>query len=358
MLVLRRFTAGMLATVACAALLLSNPKPASAWWAPGHAVVAMMAYREMKPASRTAIDDILKQHPDYKNWLVELPANVTDAQRGEYIFAIASVWPDRIKDARDTSVSVKFFNPVDRRNPAPKPYPAAPAQYPDLQVHDTWHYLDIPINMDGKSRSLPAEESILTAIPTCRGNIAATPLPGSYRAYYLSWLAHLVGDIHQPLHATGRFAAGQAQGDAGGNGVRFKSDGSQAQPRNLHAYWDGLLGSGPDPNRYNTLQNGWTELNATIDKVQAATPRLLSGFDPATRDNLDEKYWLQESFTVAQQFVYTYADPNIPAGADGTLPQPDADYRAQALRIAYQRVALAAHRLAGVCDAAFARSEK
>lgn len=355
MLVLRRFAAGVVATAACTVLL--GARPAAAWWASGHAIIAMMAYREMKPATRTAIDGLLREHPDYKNWLTELPANVTDAQRGEYIFAIAATWPDRIKDARDTSVSVKFFNPGDKRNPPPQPYPAAPALYPDLQIHDTWHYLDIPISMDGKPRTPPAEESILTAIPTCRGNITVTFLPGSYRAYYLSWLAHLVGDIHQPLHATGRFTVNQAQGDAGGNGVRFQSDGSPSQPRNLHAFWDGLLGSGPDPNRYNTLQNGWTELNTTIDKITVAAPRLLAGFDPATRDNLDEMLWLRESYSVAQQFVYTFGAPESTPTSDGTVPQPDAEYRAIALRLAYQRAALAAYRLARVCDATLARSD-
>ena len=344
------------AAVACAALSLAAARPASAWWAPGHAVIAMMAYRQMKPATRAAVDEILRQHPDYKNWLAELPSGVTDAQRGEYAFAIASTWPDRIKDAKDETVTVKFVNPGDRRSPAPKPYPANPALYPDLLVHDTWHYLDIPISMDGKPRTLPAEESILTALPTCRGGVAASYLPGSYRAYYLAWLAHLVGDIHQPLHATGRFSARVPNGDAGGNAFRFQSSGTPAPPRNLHAYWDSLLGSGPDPDRYNTLKGGWAELNKTIDAVTAASPRLLAGYDPAARDVTDEAAWLRESFTVAQQFVYTFADPDAPGASGGTLPQPDAAYRAIAERVAHQRAALAAHRLARVCDEAFAAS--
>lgn len=333
-------------------------RPAAAWWAPGHAVIAMMAYRQMKPTTRTAIDALLRQHPDYKNWLLELPSTVTEAQRGEYLFAIASTWPDRIKDARDASLTVSFFNPGDKRNPPPQPYPAAPALFPDLQVHDTWHYLDLPISLDGKRRTPPSEESILTALPTSRGGVAATFLPGSYRAYYLCWLAHLVGDIHQPLHATERFAAESSSGDAGGNGVRFTSDGSPAQPRNLHAYWDGLLGSGPDPMRYNTLQNGWGELNATIEAITAAAPRLLAGYDPATRDSLDETLWLRESFSVAQQVVYTFADPSSATTSGGLYPQPDATYRALALRTAHQRAALAAQRLAKACDSALNASEE
>lgn len=350
--VLPRIATPLVALAAVVFGLGSTARPVAAWWAPGHAIIAMMAYRDMKPATRTAVDAILRQHPDYKSWLVEIPANVTDAQRGEYIFAISSVWPDRIKDRQDSSVSTKFFNPNDRRNPPPQPYPAAPALYPDLNMHDTWHYLDIPISMDGKVRTPPSEESILTAIPTCRGNIAGTVLPGSYRAYYLSWLAHLVGDIHQPLHATGRFSSTQINGDAGGNTVRFKNDGTPEQPRNLHGFWDGLLGSGPDPKRYNTLQNGWSELNKTIDTIRAESPRLLAGYDPATRNNTDEGFWLRESFSVAQQVVYTFGDPD----AAGDLPQPDPEYRKIAVRVAHQRAALAAHRLSRVLDDLFTPS--
>jgi hypothetical protein len=345
----RRIAAVFAAVGAAVTLSLAAPRSAHAWWASGHGIIAMMAYRQMKPATRTAVDAILKQHPDYKNWLAEMPANVSDAQRGEYAFAIASTWPDRIKDARDTTVSVKFFRPDDKRNPPPKPYPAAPALYPDLNVHETWHYFDIPINMDGKERTSPSEESILTAIPTARGGVAAAYLPGSYRAYYLSWLAHLVGDIHQPLHATGRFTAMDANGDAGGNDIRFATS-AASDPKNLHAYWDSLLGAGPDPKRYNTLEGGWDELNATIRTIDAESPRLLAGYDPATRDNLDESHWLRESFSVAQQTVYTFGDPD----AKGNLPQPDAEYRRIATRISHQRAALAAHRLALACDAALA----
>jgi hypothetical protein len=352
MRILRRFVAPAAVAATVTLLCLGGVQPARAWWASGHAVIAMMAYREMKPTTRTRIDDTLKQHPDYKNWLGELPANVTEAQRGEYIFAIASTWPDRIKDAKDATVSIKFFNPEDKRNPPPKPYPSNTAVYPELNAHGNWHYQDLPINMDGKERTPTSEESIMTAIPTCEGNIAASYLPGSYRAYYLSWLAHLVGDIHQPLHATGRHSAAQENGDAGGNSVRFKSDGTQAQPRNLHSYWDSLLGDGPDPKRYNTLQNGWAELNATITAINSESVRLLAGYDPATRNNLDEKLWQKESFSAAQQFVYTFGNPDA---SGGDLPQPDSEYHKIAVQISHQRAALAAHRLALICDNAFSK---
>ncbi|KAI0052064.1 phospholipase C/P1 nuclease [Auriscalpium vulgare] len=46
----------------------------------------------------------------------------------------------------------------------------------------------------------------------------------------LKFLIHFVGDMHQPLHLTGR--------DRGGNGVKVSWDG---RVTNLHSLWDGLL---------------------------------------------------------------------------------------------------------------------
>src|SRR5262245_48474805 len=44
------------------------------------------------------------------------------------------------------------------------------------------------------------------------------------RSYDLVWLIHLVGDAHQPLHATARFSKTFPDGDAGGNPVKIDCD--------------------------------------------------------------------------------------------------------------------------------------
>jgi hypothetical protein len=61
------------------------------------------------------------------------------------------------------------------------------------------------------------------------------------KAIYLTWLLHLVGDIHQPLHCTAVFSEQFPNGDKGGNDafIRIRSS-----PVKLHAFWDGLLGNG------------------------------------------------------------------------------------------------------------------
>ena len=62
------------------------------------------------------------------------------------------------------------------------------------------------------------------------------------KSYDVAWLEHLVGDVHQPLHATSRFTKNHPNGDAGGNLVLLCAAPCRDE---LHAYWDGLLGDGP-----------------------------------------------------------------------------------------------------------------
>src|SRR5205814_8107842 len=59
------------------------------------------------------------------------------------------------------------------------------------------------------------------------------------KAVALAWLEHLVGDIHQPLHACSRFSPAYPKGDRGGNLFMVKYHGNIT---NLHLFWDELLG--------------------------------------------------------------------------------------------------------------------
>ena len=65
------------------------------------------------------------------------------------------------------------------------------------------------------------------------------------KAVALAWLLHLVGDIHQPLHCSSRVTPDEAlpRGDAGGNTFRLDDN------RNLHGYWDRILGEAIAPAR-------------------------------------------------------------------------------------------------------------
>lgn len=73
--------------------------------------------------------------------------------------------------------------------------------------------------------------------------IASTTATDALKSYDLTWLIHLVGDIHQPLHATTRFTADAPSGDEGGNLVSVSCSSSADCPSELHAVWDDVLGT-------------------------------------------------------------------------------------------------------------------
>lgn len=100
----------------------------------------------------------------------------------------------------------------------------------------SWHYDDVPLcgaaeyakycrNGRCASAQLARQIEIL-------GNERARP---GQRNEALKWVVHIVGDIHQPLHAANR-------GDRGGNRVQVSFFGERDNPPygalNLHAVWD------------------------------------------------------------------------------------------------------------------------
>ena len=58
------------------------------------------------------------------------------------------------------------------------------------------------------------------------------------KAIALSWLFHLVGDVHQPLHTAQLFTVEYPNGHRGGNEICVRVTQAR-QPMDLHRFWDG-----------------------------------------------------------------------------------------------------------------------
>ncbi|MEJ2087373.1 MAG: S1/P1 nuclease [Gammaproteobacteria bacterium] len=102
----------------------------------------------------------------------------------------------------------------------------------------------------------------------------------------MTWIVHLVGAIHQPLHAAALFTTGAfPTGDAGGG--RLTVDGS-----NLHALWDDAVAAGVT---WYYMQQRAEELIAEYGDA---------GTEAAT--NLDFEDWLLESHELARSVAYSF----------------------------------------------------
>ena len=293
--------------------------PLQAWNRTGHRAIASIAYSKMNPVARRRVDALLRAHPDYAR-LVE-GASGTPQARARAAFLAASIWPDDIR--RDS----RFFD--DNAQPTPPL-----GGFPDMGRHPTWHYIDIPFSSDGTPvPDSPPSPNALTQISAFRKTIADAGIPESIRAYQLSWLLHLIGDVHQPLHCVSRFRAEQRDKetnrfvpDQGGNLVLLENG------KTLHAFWDGLPGDADDE-----------------ESVAALAKDLMQSHKRDAPGRLNEREWIDESFRIAKQSVYGFS-------GEGTRRHPallSGPYRAMASRIGRDRVALAAYRLAAVLNEIF-----
>src|SRR6185312_11917757 len=84
------------------------------------------------------------------------------------------------------------------------------------------------------------EENLLYGIEQCHKVLADTNSTPGLKAVHLSYLIHLVGDVHQPLHCASLFNGAYPKGDRGGNDFYVRAG---TEPIRLHAFWDELLGT-------------------------------------------------------------------------------------------------------------------
>jgi hypothetical protein len=296
----------------CLALTLAPS--AFAWNAFGHMMIAAVAYNGLTPAAHAEVTKLLRLNPSYPQWV----AGVAAADRDEVAFLMAANWADAIKSAPG------YRNDGDRPS---SPDAARNIGYSDMLQHRYWHYVDLPFSPDHTPLVDPVAPNALTQISMFRKTLASATASDELKSYDLVWLLHVVGDVHQPLHATSRFTRSQPKGDAGGNFVAL----CERPCRNeLHAFWDDLPGTSRKP-------------EVAIKRI-----RRLPRPDARLVAVDDEAKWVEESFQIAQTAVYA---PPIGIGAGPfTL---DAPYRKAAHKVARQRIALAGARLARVLNETF-----
>jgi len=277
------------------------PSVALAWSGPGHLVIAAEAYRELTPELKAEVFDVLKAHPDFAKWEKAYHPN-PNLDLAAYVFMKSSAWPDEIRKSG--------------------------SQYD----HPNWHFIDYPL----VPPTFPIEpgpkptDDILFGVMQCEKTLSDTNASPESRAVYLSWLIHLVGDVHQPLHCASLFTTvAYPKGDRGGNEFYVKP--AQSGVR-LHSVWDGLLGSSPNPR---TQWNYAIQIEAKYSRT--SLPELIKHQSP--------KDWSLESRELAIEKGYLRGQLQGSTNSD-TAPSLPPDYTKQAKQVAEKQAALAGYRLA------------
>lgn len=152
---------------------------ACSWGGDGHKIIAMLADAQLSPAARKEVNRLLALEP------------------GATLASI-STWAD------------------EHRNPATA----------------AWHYVNFPRGDCSyqEERDCPDGKCVVAAINR-QIEILKSPADVEKRLTALKYLVHLIGDIHQPLHAGFR-------DDRGGNNYQLQAF---MRGSNLHAVWDSGL---------------------------------------------------------------------------------------------------------------------
>jgi hypothetical protein len=297
------------------------------------AAIAFAEIESQRPELIEKIGALLMAHPDPAPFWVA-SGDAKGKERTRLWFIEAARWPDDAK-----------FTPIDRPN---------------------WHSARWAIVAEDASPEVEAAaaarkgEPAGQAIEALRLNFGEVANPESSpkdRARALSWVLHIMGDIHQPMHVSDLFSPDYPAGNAAAT-MSYVADPLGESTIPLHLLWDS-----------NTLRTTALEdIDRNTREFMQKYPR--SSFPelspPSGPDVFRE--WARESHQVAVDFAYGYGidtvpDPNKDADQDTLIknmvkfilegispveeaPEVPAEYWEQLQETAHRRITLAGYRLA------------
>lgn len=294
-------------------LLVLGASPTHAWDDFGHRLVARIAWENMTPQARTRAIAILRgAAPETRLAGSSGPGTLSPQQQMD-LFANAAVWPDSIRNVNDPR-NEKYDHPY--------------RHYVDISWRQSTDFGPV------QPSSHREQGDLLKDVPRLQRKLTeGTP---EEQATALAWILHLVGDIHQPLHASARVTPRDECGDAGGND--FKLEQLQGdRRRSLHSFWDGII--------TDSLRKSAEPLDAALARATTqVTQRHPRGEFASEIGQTDFRQWAEASVALAQRSVY-----RSPLVRDQAAPPV---YRQAAYRAAEPRIALAGYRLADLLNRA------
>ena len=269
-------SAGVVATLAPTA-------PALAYGRDGHRLVCDLAYRFLQPEAQQEIDRLIALDPQFDH------------------FRDVCSWADQVRGTTHQHTAPWHYTGQERNDPVIDPEDCAD------------------------------NGCVISAINMHARELVDSSNSDEERLEALKFLAHWIGDIHQPLHVS-------INGDRGGNDIPVLWRGERHT--NLHRVWDSEIILD-----YMSETWPWAPAQERVayfaDELAAEIP--LSGSQVFT--SVDPLGWAQESHDIvrSRDFAYYWAN------AENTIEPGDAYYE-RSLRTSRQQLKLAGVRLAGVLN--------
>jgi hypothetical protein len=222
------------------------PSPALAWTSDGHRVIGAIADR-LLVGTRTAdqIQSILGSSLRSASvWADCVKGSVMDERRTLRYRADPVFTECRLFENPPSETAMVDFA---RRN-----WDGCGRSSTDDLCHKQYHYTDVAIQRDAYRRGSvgTSDHDVVAAIDASievlRGHRAPPPFDIRDKREALRLLAHLVGDVHQPLHVVAIYLDANGRlvdPDLGGLDRRSKTRGGNDlwhDDQNLHAEWDAI----------------------------------------------------------------------------------------------------------------------
>jgi S1/P1 Nuclease len=241
-----------------------------AWGCEGHQIIALIAEKHLSPHAAKMSRQILAESP------IDKKLSRYCKQTGLDPFVDSSTWAD------------------DERSVEPDTGP--------------WHFIDIPRGApkgDVGQYCPPSTGCVITALAAQVRVLRRSAATAQERADALRFVIHLVGDIHQPLHAT-------TNDDMGGNCVPVTFFGLAPHERNLER-------ESYSPNLHGVWDVGIIEHFAPPEDAQAPTPQQIADetgeagkidrdfraqFSSWRPGAIDFAAWAWESHELAEKVAY------------------------------------------------------
>jgi hypothetical protein len=315
--------------------------PAQAWNDRGHMTVAGVAWAHMTPRARARATALLRLNPDYAGWV----ANAAPADRDQLGFMISATWPDKLRGRvcrtppRPNCIRDDGYTPADAEADQN-------IGYRDRRLRPYWHFINLPYATPANLGRPPFRVNAETQINAFIRSLSDSALADDAKSFNLTWLLHMVGDVHQPLHATARFTTGFRNGDGGGNRTIV----CLPQPApcvtsgrdviKLHNIWDRSFGT---DNRPASALEAARAMVAELRNANSDVSRAVAAVDL----NAPTRTWLNESLRLSIDFAYV-----SPVRAESGPITLTSTYMSNATREGTRRVAIAGRRLAELLNRA------
>ncbi len=212
-----------------------------------------------------------------------------------------------------------------------------------------WHYSDTFWKQDGDHveiiDTMPEGGQGVKQLEGADVTMRSATATDAEKALSIAWFMHIGGDLHQPLHTSGRITDLEPKGDQGGNlFLLTPADTPRDKQLNLHWFWDSIVNRHDPPK--DDLICGAAYMQDEAKKILKAYP-----YDKLSNDLMLGKYddWQQESFKLNSVWVFS---PDLKRNE-----MPSTKYTDKAFKLAERQLALAGYRIGDTLEQIFGNSK-